>query len=36
LGAPLDEHITFCITAMRQIAGELGLEPTSAGTSTNP
>src|ERR1035437_3542182 len=23
LGVPLDEHITFCIAAMRQIAGEL-------------
>jgi predicted hydrolase (HD superfamily) len=29
LGVQLDEHITFCIAAMRQIAGELGLEPAS-------
>jgi predicted hydrolase (HD superfamily) len=35
LGVPLDEHITFCIAAMRKIAGELGLEPASAGTSTS-
>jgi putative nucleotidyltransferase with HDIG domain len=27
LGAPLDEHITFCIQAMREIAGELDLLP---------
>jgi predicted hydrolase (HD superfamily) len=27
LGVPLDEHITFCIEAMRSIAGKLGLEP---------
>jgi putative nucleotidyltransferase with HDIG domain len=25
LGLPLDEHITFCIEAMRSIAGQLGL-----------
>lgn len=25
LGVPLDEHITFCIAALRPIAGELGL-----------
>jgi putative nucleotidyltransferase with HDIG domain len=25
LGVPLDEHITFCIQAMRPIAGQLGL-----------
>jgi predicted hydrolase (HD superfamily) len=25
LGVDLDEHITFCIQAMREIAGELGL-----------
>jgi putative nucleotidyltransferase with HDIG domain len=25
LGVPLDEHITFCITAMREIADHLGL-----------
>lgn len=27
LGIPLEEHITFCIQAMRSIASELGLEP---------
>ncbi len=27
LGVPLDEHITFCIEAMRGIAGQLGLTP---------
>ena len=27
LGIPLDEHITFCIAAMREIANQLGLEP---------
>jgi predicted hydrolase (HD superfamily) len=27
LGIPLDEHIAFCIEAMRAIATELGLEP---------
>lgn len=30
LGVPLDEHIDFCIAAMREIAGELGLEPKTA------
>ena len=30
LGVPLDEHIAFCIEAMRAIAGELGLEPAAA------
>ena len=25
LGVPLDEHITFCIAAMREIADQLGL-----------
>ncbi|HEV2426361.1 MAG TPA: HDIG domain-containing protein [Terriglobia bacterium] len=30
LGIPLDEHITFCIEAMRARAGELGLEPVAA------
>lgn len=35
LGVPLDEHIAFCIEAMRGIAAELGLEqaePQSAAT----
>ena len=27
LGVILDEHIAFCIAAMRMIAGDLGLEP---------
>lgn len=27
LGVPLDEHITFCIDAMRQVADQLGLTP---------
>ena len=30
LGVPLDEHISFCIEAMRARAGELGLEPVAA------
>jgi len=30
LGVPLDDHITFCIQAMRSIATELGLQPTPA------
>jgi putative nucleotidyltransferase with HDIG domain len=30
LGIPLDEHISFCIEAMRARAGELGLEPAAA------
>lgn len=33
LGLPLDEHITFCIAAMRGIADELGL---AAGESSAP
>jgi putative nucleotidyltransferase with HDIG domain len=33
LGLPLDEHITFCIAAMRGIANELGL---AAGESSAP
>ncbi len=28
LGVDLDEHITFCIEAMKSVAGELGLEGT--------
>jgi len=27
LGVPLEEHITFCITAMREVADQLGLAP---------
>ena len=30
LGVPLDQHIAFCIEAMRSIANELGLEPASS------
>jgi putative nucleotidyltransferase with HDIG domain len=36
LGIPLDEHITFCIEAMRGIADQLSLAPSAAGTSINP
>jgi predicted hydrolase (HD superfamily) len=32
LGIPLDEHIAFCITAMRNISDQLGLGPASAAT----
>ena len=33
LGVPLEEHIAFCIEAMRGIAGELGLDGTAAKAS---
>jgi len=33
LGLPLDEHITFCIAAMRSIADQLGLAPTEPAPS---
>ncbi len=33
LGVPLDEHITFCIEAMRAIADELGLAPITGSTA---
>jgi putative nucleotidyltransferase with HDIG domain len=33
LGVELDEHITFCIEAMKRIANELGLAGTADGTS---
>jgi putative nucleotidyltransferase with HDIG domain len=36
LGVELDEHIGFCIEAMKSIAGELGLEGISAGPQTPP
>jgi predicted hydrolase (HD superfamily) len=26
LGVPLEEHIAFCVEAMKGVAGELGLE----------
>jgi putative nucleotidyltransferase with HDIG domain len=34
LGVPLDEHISFCVEAMRGIAAQLGLE--AAGTFLSP
>jgi predicted hydrolase (HD superfamily) len=34
LGVDLDEHITFCIEAMKGIAGELGLDGRAAKSST--
>ena len=36
LGIPLDEHITFCIQAMRAIADQLGLSPVSTVSSPVP
>ena len=33
LGVPLEEHIAFCIEAMRGIAGELGLDGSAARAS---
>jgi putative nucleotidyltransferase with HDIG domain len=33
LGVPLDDHIAFCIAAMREIAGQLGLEPAGGSAS---
>jgi putative nucleotidyltransferase with HDIG domain len=36
LGVPLDEHITFCIQAMRQIADQLGLAPNQSPSPTLP
>ncbi len=33
LGVDLDEHITFCIEAMKQIAPELGLDGSAAKTA---
>lgn len=33
MGVGLDEHISFCIEAMRSIAGTLGLEPAQVPTS---
>ncbi len=32
LGVDLDEHITFCIEAMKSVAGELGLAGTNSGS----
>ena len=36
LGVPLDDHITFCIQAMRQIADQLGLAPNQSPSPTLP
>ena len=36
LGVPLDEHITFCIDAMRSIAATLGLAPAEAAAAADP
>ena len=36
LRVPLDEHISFCIGAMRPIADQLGLAPTTMGTQAGP
>jgi putative nucleotidyltransferase with HDIG domain len=36
LGVPLDEHITFCIAAMRGIADQLGLAPENAAPASSP
>jgi len=36
LVVPLDEHITFCIQAMRQIADQLGLAPDQSPSPTLP
>jgi putative nucleotidyltransferase with HDIG domain len=35
LGVDLDQHITFCIEAMRAIAGELGLAGANAGQNSD-
>jgi len=36
LGVPLDEHITFCIEAMRGISDKLGLTPPAAAPAGEP
>jgi len=36
LGVPLDEHITFCIEAMRGISDRLGLTPSAAAPAGDP
>jgi putative nucleotidyltransferase with HDIG domain len=36
LGIPLDDHIAFCIEAMRARAGELGLEPVASPLDAAP
>jgi putative nucleotidyltransferase with HDIG domain len=36
LGVPLEEHITFCITAMREVADQLGLAPAGGPSQTLP
>lgn len=35
MGVSLDEHIAFCIEAMRSIAGTLGLEPAEGSAAAN-
>jgi len=36
LGVPLDEHIAFCIEAMRAVADQLGLAPAEPAASPSP
>ena len=36
LAVPLDEHITFCIQAMREIADQLGLTPNQSLSPASP
>jgi putative nucleotidyltransferase with HDIG domain len=36
LAVPLDEHITFCIQAMREIADQLGLSPNQSLSPASP
>jgi len=36
LGVPLDEHIAFCIEAMRAVADQLGLAPAEPAASASP
>ena len=36
LAVPLDEHIAFCIQAMREIADQLGLTPNQSPSPTSP
>ena len=36
LAIPLDEHITFCIRAMREIADQLGLAPVHSPSPASP
>jgi predicted hydrolase (HD superfamily) len=36
LGVPLEEHITLCITAMREVADQLGLAPAGGPPQSSP